>query len=248
MSAPPPSSSLYYMHNYIPDLGSPASSLQQPCSNTLGVCSECKLARGRSTVARLGGRWAWPRSLAPLPPRQPRECSEKYPKVLRRARQKKKKGHNPPLLWALRVSVLAILAAPPAAAHTFPAPSSGKLRRRLGASLAAVSRPERRSESLLFSLEHHAQRRRIQQALGAVGGSARPRGTAAGQGRGLRQSSRGAAWVGGHRGRQQRRLGLRGVGRGCRQQEVPEAAQVREMQEPRLRVAAQGPQALLHVA
>lgn len=247
-SAPPPRSSLYYMHNYILDLESPASSVQRPCSNALGVCSGCKLASGRSTLARLGGRWAWRRSLAPLPPRQSRECSEKYPKVLRRARQKKKKGHNPPLLWALRVSDLAILPAPPAAAHTLPAPSPGKLRRRLGASLAAVSRPERPSESSLFSLEHHAQRRRIQQALGAVGGSARPRGTAAGQGRGLRKSSRGAAWVGGHRGRQQRRLGLGGVGRGCRQQEVPEAAQVRAMQEPRLRVAAQGPQALLHVA
>nr|KAF6484027.1 doublesex and mab-3 related transcription factor 1 [Rousettus aegyptiacus] len=82
------------MHNYILDLGSPASSVQRPCSNALGVCSGCKLASG--TVARLGGRWAWPRSLETLPPRQSRECSEKYPKVLRRARQKKKKRTQPP--------------------------------------------------------------------------------------------------------------------------------------------------------
>lgn len=97
-----------------------------------------------------------------------------------------------------------------------------------------------------FSLGHHAQRRRIQQALGSVGSPARPRGTAAGQSR-LRQRSRGAAGDGGRRG-QRRRLQLGDVGDGRCEQEIPAAAQVRAMQEPRLRVAAQGPQALLHVA
>lgn len=125
------------------------------------------------------------------------------------------------------------------------APPSREPCRRLGPSSASCLPTGEARAFSRFSLGHHAQRRRIQQALGTVGGPARPRGTTAGQGRGLWQSGRRAPGLCGRRG-QRRRLG--GVGHGRWEQEVPTAAQVRAMQEPRLCVAAQGPQALLHVA
>ena len=49
--------------------------------------------------------------------------------------------------------------------------------------------------------------------------------------------------------RRRRRIRLGSVGHGRRlEQEVSAAAQVRAVPQPRLRVAAQGPQAFLHVA
>lgn len=50
-----------------PSTSAPGVRLQWLCSNALGVCSLCKLARSGSSVPRIGGRWAWPRFLAPSP-------------------------------------------------------------------------------------------------------------------------------------------------------------------------------------
>ena len=125
------------MHSYVLELGSPASSLQRSGSPACAprsvqeshypehLCSRCALAvaqqqrpwmfaalaslhTARAQWLELGGGGRGRAASRPLPPRQSRERSEKYPKVLRRARaqkgkkkKKKKKRHNPPPLRAL---------------------------------------------------------------------------------------------------------------------------------------------------
>lgn len=87
-----------------------------------------------------GGRGCIPSR--PLPPRQSRERSEKYPKVLRRARAKRKKRAQPPTSLGVVCPDLATRAAPPAAAHTPSAPSPGSLA--VGCALPLQPSPDRR--------------------------------------------------------------------------------------------------------
>lgn len=73
--------------------------------SVFAACASLHAAGAR--CLELGGDGRGRASSRLLPRRQSRERSEKYPKVLRRARAKRKKkktnGHNPPPLWALRV-------------------------------------------------------------------------------------------------------------------------------------------------
>nr|XP_019790309.1 doublesex- and mab-3-related transcription factor 1 isoform X2 [Tursiops truncatus] len=72
--------------------------------SVFAACASLHAAGARCLELGGGGRGRASSRL--LPRRQSRERSEKYPKVLRRARAKRKKktnGHNPPPLWALRV-------------------------------------------------------------------------------------------------------------------------------------------------
>lgn len=236
----------------VPGGSAPRGALQPPAATPSVFAASASWLPAGTQWLELGGGGRGRIPSRPLPPRQSRERSEKYLKVLRGARAKRK-GTTPHQSRRCVSRPRHSGCTSGCSAHGFWAFPAGASPLPVLSARSRVQTREGPGGSSHFLLGHHAQRRRVQQALCPFGGPARRRGTPAGQGRGLWQSGRGAAreqWRRERRGQRRRRrlLGLRGVGHGLREQEVPAAAQVRAMQEPRLRVAAQGPQALLHVA
>lgn len=103
------------MQSFVPDLGSPAPSVQRPCSNAFGVCSLCKLTRTGALRLESGDGGRGCTLSRPGSPGNILESIQKF--CAARAKRKYKRAQPPTTLGVARPDLITP-AAPPAAAHT----------------------------------------------------------------------------------------------------------------------------------
>ena len=136
------------MQSFVPDLGSPAPSVQRPCSNAFGVCSLCKLTRTGALRLESGDGGRGCTLSRPGSPGNILESIQKF--CAARAKRKYKRAQPPTTLGVARPDLITP-AAPPAAAHTLVG-LTRETSHQLGASPAAVFIPERQPKSTCTSL------------------------------------------------------------------------------------------------